>query len=150
MKTLTSSITWHDAKTDLIDDETSVLVCTEDDQVWIGHHEDGLWFWAEGNEITSPVRLWAEIPAPPQKLKSAPVHSPAVHSLAVSMLAGQFALRTTAPAWDDRLAHAWVRLCHYLGAHPGLAVLVLIAVVLCSATAAVACTLRLLRPGGPR
>ena len=131
---ITSTLVWHDAHKTQPDDETAVLVCDNQDAVWIGYLEGGAWHWSEGNLIQFGVRLWADLPAPPPKLAppAAPRrHSSALHSLALIPL--QFALQTTPPAWDERLSAFWVRVCHYLGSHPGHACLGVIALVVLTA-----------------
>lgn len=66
------SISWIPVARCLPDDDISVLVFapqSEDwngEQVWIGHHDDGVWIDTEGSDWPAAVVThWAQMPAGP-------------------------------------------------------------------------------------
>ena len=64
---MTETITWIDAATDIPDDDTTVLVYIpreDDEPVWLGYHEDDMWFAIDGAELHG-VTHWAHVPAGP-------------------------------------------------------------------------------------
>ena len=46
------------------DDEETVLTYVPEcgEPVWLGWHEDGTWFQADGGQIAFPVVAWAKMP----------------------------------------------------------------------------------------
>lgn len=58
-------IHWHRVADELPDDETTVLIhCpAENEPVWLGYHEDGCWYTADG--VAVRVTAWAEMPEGP-------------------------------------------------------------------------------------
>lgn len=59
------TINWIAVADRLPDDQETVLTnvpaCGE--TVWIGWHDDGVWYQADGGEIAYPVTYWATMPA---------------------------------------------------------------------------------------
>ena len=61
-----SEIKWTSVEADLPDDEISVLIATNDGDVWIGYKLGDVWFWSEGLLVESgTVQFWADIPPHP-------------------------------------------------------------------------------------
>ena len=62
--TMNETITWHDAATELPDDETTVLVQSLEgsEPVWPGFHDERGWHWIESTEQCIAVTYWAEMP----------------------------------------------------------------------------------------
>lgn len=62
---LTEQITWHLAEDVEPDDGIDVLVLTPSPStpVWIGHMDDGEWYWADGQPIAYNVIAWSDLPA---------------------------------------------------------------------------------------
>lgn len=58
---------WHNAKLSLPDDETTVLVCMEDGEVWTGFRDAGVWRYVSAELVETTVTHWAEFPEPPTR-----------------------------------------------------------------------------------
>ena len=61
----TETIIWIPVAEALPDDEETKLLDHPDfdEPVWLGFHNDGLWFTAEGNPLPAGVvKAWAELP----------------------------------------------------------------------------------------
>lgn len=58
--------TWTPTAEALPDDESTVLIATEDGEVWTGYHEADAWFYVSGDQIGMAVTHWMEFPEPPK------------------------------------------------------------------------------------
>ena len=56
---------WIDTSQELPDDEQTVLICTDDGEVWTGYHESDQWVYVSGNAIEPEVTHWMEFPDAP-------------------------------------------------------------------------------------
>ena len=62
---------WHSAKTELPDDEQTVLIALSDGEVWTGFMDAGDWRFVSAELVDqgegTKVTHWADFPAPPAK-----------------------------------------------------------------------------------
>jgi len=57
---------WVDARSELPDDDMTVLLALDDGEVWTGFMDDGVWRYVSADAIEATVTHWADFPAPPQ------------------------------------------------------------------------------------
>lgn len=62
---------WIATSAQLPDDETCVLLATDDGEVWTGFHLDGQWFYVSADIVERGVTHWMEFPEPPASVKPA-------------------------------------------------------------------------------
>lgn len=58
---------WIDVRDHMPDDEITVLVCTETDDVWMAWHEDGVWREVGDASIILLVTHWMDVPETPKR-----------------------------------------------------------------------------------
>jgi len=60
---------WNDAAAALPDDQALVLIALNDDDVWTGYRDAGIWRYVDSMPIVSErVTHWMRMPAPPPKI----------------------------------------------------------------------------------
>ncbi len=58
--------TWTPTTERLPDDEQTVLIVTDDGEVWTGYHEADAWFYVSGDQVGLTVTHWMDFPEPPK------------------------------------------------------------------------------------
>lgn len=56
---------WTAVADGLPDDETTVLIATEDGEVWTGFMDGGQWRYVSADPVGIPVTHWMHFPSPP-------------------------------------------------------------------------------------
>jgi hypothetical protein len=56
---------WTDVDVSLPDEETDVIICTEDGHVEAGFLDQGQWRWLNAESVKIGVTHWMEFPLPP-------------------------------------------------------------------------------------
>jgi hypothetical protein len=168
MSALISIITWQDARIGLPDDEQTVLLLTDDGEIWIGFHDSGCqdsqWRYTSADPVRVGVSHWAPIPEAPylpgrrdaeterrgdgetrrrgdaetRRRRFRTPHSALGRSAlrnphwAAGLAAWPLLAEWTPIQWDGHVSLDVIRLCHYLGAHPGLMILAALGLALLS------------------
>ena len=63
---MNAMITWRSCADELPDDEATVLLHLDDDEVWTGFRDGDDWRYLSADLVSQPVLHWAHFPEPPK------------------------------------------------------------------------------------
>ena len=61
---------WRDARVELPDDETTVMVALANGEVWLGFHVEDLWHNVDTFPFAHRVTHWADLPVAPKQTRA--------------------------------------------------------------------------------
>jgi hypothetical protein len=65
MPSTATTLAWIPSAQELPDDEATVLIAMDDQEVWTGFTEGGVWHYVSGERVSGKVTHWADFPPPP-------------------------------------------------------------------------------------